>query len=145
MNEVRKRRLFLIIFLLLGIGTAITLALYALRQNINLYYTPTQVERGKVPQGQTFRIGGLVEKGSVHFADQGLNVSFIITDTARNVMVNYHGILPDLFRAGQGIVAQGRLNSAGIFVADQVLAKHDATYMPPEARDAIAAAKKNKG
>lgn len=144
MNSVRKQRLTIIIFLMIGISIAIGLALYALRQNINLYYTPTQVSQGKVPVGRTFRLGGLVEKNSVHFSDKKLDVSFVLTDTAKKVTVDYHGILPDLFREGQGIVTQGRLDASGKFIADQVLAKHDATYMPNEVRDAIKVAKQYK-
>lgn len=127
----RKRRLFFIIFLLCGVGLAVGLSLFALRQNINLYFTPQQVEKGQAPRHQTIRLGGMVVKGSVHRVPNTLKVSFELTDFKDTVMVDYDGLLPSLFHVGQGIVTQGRLNAKGIFVADQVLAKHDATYRPP--------------
>jgi len=142
MNKYRKQKLYWLIFITLGLSIAVALALYALRQNINVFYTPSQVLQGEVPKGRTFRIGGLVEKGSVQHAQKGLSVSFMLTDTANTIKVAYLGILPDLFREGQGIVAQGKLNPEGIFIASQVLAKHDENYMPPEVRAAIASAKK---
>lgn len=144
MHPVRKKRLTIIIFILFGVSMATALALYALNQNINLYYTPSQVVEGQAPQGQVFRIGGIVENGSVHHAKKNLEVSFVLTDTAKSVKIDYSGVLPDLFREGQGIVVQGKLNSHGVLIADQVLAKHGAEYMPPPAAAAIRAAQKEE-
>ncbi|MEM1244184.1 MAG: cytochrome c maturation protein CcmE [Pseudomonadota bacterium] len=131
MHPIRKKRLITITILLSGLLLAIGLVLYALSQNINLYYTPSQVDAGQAPKQHLFRVGGIVKPGSIHYADKGLTVEFALTDKKHLVYVRYHGILPDLFRAGQGIVTQGHLNTKGEFVADQVLAKHGATYMPP--------------
>ncbi len=142
MNTRRRNRLLIIALLVAGLGTAVGLALYALKENINLFYSPTQVAKGDVPRGHTFRLGGLVEKGSVKRAEKGLTVHFVLTDGASSVPVDYEGILPDLFREGQGIVAQGRLDAAGRFEADQVLAKHDENYMPPEVADALKTAQR---
>ncbi len=141
MRAKRKRRLILSGLLLVGIGTAVTLTLLALNKNINLFYTPTQVKAGEAPTSQPIRIGGLVEEGSVGRDKKGLTVHFKVTDTAETVAIEYTGILPDLFREGQGIVAQGRLNNQGIFIADTVLAKHDENYMPPEVANALQTAK----
>ncbi len=137
MNSIRKRRLYLVLLIVFGVGIAASLILFALRQNINLFYTPTQVIQGEAPHNHVFRIGGLVEKGSVKRQRGSLEVSFVLTDLAHDVTVDYTGILPDLFREGQAIVAQGKLGNKGEFVADQVLAKHDSTYMPPEVKDAL--------
>jgi len=130
-NKKRQCRLLLIV----GVGSALTVAvslvLFALRQNISLYLTPQQVLKRHIKIGQAFRLGGLVKKGSVKHFGQALNVQFVLTDFHKTIEVKYHGILPSLFREGQGIVAQGRLNKKGIFIADQVLAKHDADYHPP--------------
>ncbi len=130
MNVQRKRRLYFITLLIFGFGLATTLALYALRQNINLYFTPRQLVENKPSTNHLFRLGGMVVKGSVHHGEN-LNVRFTLTDFHSNCDVEYQGILPALFREGQGIVVEGRLNSTGVFVADQVLAKHDANYRPP--------------
>lgn len=127
----RRRRVVFIISLLLGIGTAAGLTLYALRQNINLYLTPTQVFVKKPPTTQTFRLGGMVLPGSVHHAREGLKVTFVLTDYKHTTRVVFDGLLPSLFREGQGIVAQGHLNSRGDFIAEEVLAKHDNEYKPP--------------
>ncbi len=131
MHPQRKKRLSILVFIVSGIAIALGLVLYSLQQNINLYYTPSQLVADHVTPQSEVRIGGLVEKGSVQFAATGLLVSFILTDSHREIKVNYNGVLPTLFREGQGIVAQGKLNANGIFIADQVLAKHDSTYMPP--------------
>ncbi len=130
MQANRKKRMYLIIFIILGVSLAAALALYALKQNINLYLTPKQVFVQKIPHNKVFRIGGFVVKHSIHKDDKSLRVNFKLTDHKSTIKVNYDGILPSLFRAGQGIVVQGRLKN-GVFVADQVLAKHDATYKPP--------------
>jgi len=128
----RKRRLYFILLLLVGMGIAVAFSLFALRQNINLYYTPKDVLRHKELAGHVFRLGGMVVKGSVRRVPNSLNLSFVLTDYHGKVTVSYEGVLPSLFREGQGIVAQGRLNAKGVFVADRVLAKHDASYHPPE-------------
>ncbi|WP_044870357.1 cytochrome c maturation protein CcmE [Pseudomonas sp. LFM046] len=137
MNPVRKKRLFIIAAILAGVGIAVALALSALQQNINLFYTPTQIANGEAPQDTRIRAGGMVEKGSVQRSGDSLDVQFVVTDFAKSVTIRYHGILPDLFREGQGIVALGKLNGDGVLVADEVLAKHDEKYMPPEVTKAL--------
>jgi cytochrome c-type biogenesis protein CcmE len=127
----------MVMIILIGSSVAVALALYALSKNINLYYTPTQIANQQAPIETSFRIGGLIKSNSIFFDKKGLTVSFILTDKIHNVPILYTGILPDLFRAGQGVVAQGRLNAKGIFIADQVLAKHSANYMPPAVADAL--------
>lgn len=131
MNAQRKKRTYLIIFILTGISLAVGLSLYALGQDVDLYYTPTQLAVAKISPHRMLRVGGIVQKNSVQFAAQGLQMSFVVTDHKDRVKVEYSGVLPALFREGQGIVVQGKLNSHGVLMADQVLAKHDATYMPP--------------
>jgi cytochrome c-type biogenesis protein CcmE len=135
----RHKRLALIVSGLAAIAIAAGLILNAFQSNLVFFYTPTQVADNEVPVGRNFRIGGLVEEGSVQ--REGVNVRFMVTDTAKSIPVVYSGILPDLFREGQGVVAQGRLE-AGQFRADQVLAKHDENYMPPEAAEAVERAHK---
>ena len=137
MNPVRKKRLFIILAILAGVGVAVALALSALQQNINLFYTPTQIAAGEAPEGTRIRAGGLVEEGSVERTNDSLTVHFRVTDGAKAVTIRFQGILPDLFREGQGIVALGRVNSEGVLVADEVLAKHDENYMPPEVTQAL--------
>lgn len=137
----RRKRFVLIGLGLLGIGLATTLVLNAFRANLVFFFTPTQVANGEVPQGRSFRVGGLVEAGSLSREQDGLTVRFVVTDTAKRVPVIYKGILPDLFKEGKGAVVQGQLGPGGIFQASQVLAKHDENYMPPEAADALAKAK----
>jgi cytochrome c-type biogenesis protein CcmE len=134
---VRGRRMLLVGLLLLGVGTAAALILAALNQNMSLFFSPTQVSVGEAPHGHPFRLGGLVAEGSVSRSQEGLNVRFAITDGANAVPVSFTGILPDLFREGQGIVARGRLQQDGIFLAEEVLAKHDENYMPPEVHEAL--------
>ncbi len=134
MKPARRKRLIAISFLVIAVAMAIGLVLYALRQNINLFYTPSQVFAGEVPKDQQFRIGGLVEKGSVKRDQTDLTIYFQLSDQVHAVTVKYTGILPDLFREGQGIVATGKLNAEGVFVADQILAKHDEKYTPPEVK-----------
>lgn len=137
MNPVRKKRLFIVLAILAGVGIAVALALSALQQNINLFYTPTQIAAGEAPEGTRIRAGGLVEEGSVKRTNDSLSVAFRVTDGAQAITITYQGILPDLFREGQGIVALGRVNSEGVLVADEVLAKHDENYMPPEVTQAL--------
>jgi cytochrome c-type biogenesis protein CcmE len=131
----RHKRLALIVAGLAGLGIAAALVLNAFRSNLVFFYTPSQVLAREAPVGRTFRLGGLVEKGSLH--RDGVDVSFRVTDTLRTVNVRYHGILPDLFKEGKGVVAQGQLAPDGVFAASEVLAKHDENYMPPEAADAL--------
>ncbi|MGG6261361.1 cytochrome c maturation protein CcmE [Stutzerimonas stutzeri] len=137
MNPVRKKRLFIVLAILAGVGIAVALALSALQQNINLFYTPSQIAAGEAPVGTRIRAGGLVEEGSVKRTNDSLSVAFRVTDGAQAITITYQGILPDLFREGQGIVALGRVNADGVLVADEVLAKHDENYMPPEVTQAL--------
>ena len=122
--------------IVVGCTIATGLALLALRENINLFFSPSQIVEGSAPSNTTIRLGGMVVAGSVQ-RGANLGVTFVLTDLAEQVTVTYEGILPDLFREGQGIVTQGKLDSTGRFVAQQVLAKHDETYMPPEVNDAL--------
>jgi len=138
----RRKRLALVALMITGIGSAVALATIALKENINLFYGPTQILAGEAPKNHAFRIGGMVEMGSVRRNKDSLEIYFEVTDTVNKVPVSYTGILPDLFREGQGIVAQGKLREDGVFVADTVLAKHDENYMPPEAAQAINDAQK---
>jgi cytochrome c-type biogenesis protein CcmE len=144
MHPIRKKRLTIVLFLMAGLAVAVGLTTYALRQNINLFYDPTQIAAGEAPADVRIRAGGMVETGSVLRDTESLKVAFKVTDFTESVSVEYVGILPDLFAEGQGIVAMGRLNSKGVFVADQVLAKHDENYMPPEVADALAKASENR-
>jgi cytochrome c-type biogenesis protein CcmE len=137
----RRKRLFVVLAILSGVTASVALAVVASRQNIMFYYDPSQVASGQAPANKRFRIGGMVVKGSVVRQPGDLNVHFVLSDFAHEVPVEYSGVLPDLFREGQGIIAHGTLNSHGDFVADEVLAKHDEKYMPPE----VAASLKNKG
>lgn len=144
LNAKRKKTLIIIIALIAGVGIAVGLATYALRQNINLFYTPTQLAAAEAPEGRRIQVGGLVMQGSLKRAPDSLTVRFTITDLKQQVDVVYTGILPDLFREGQGIVANGRLVN-GVVEADEVLAKHDETYMPPQVKQAIEDAGHPKG
>ncbi|MEK8080901.1 cytochrome c maturation protein CcmE [Pseudomonas sp. XK-1] len=137
MNPVRKKRLYIVLAILAGAGIAVALALSALQQNINLFYSPTQIANGEAPQDTRIRAGGLVQEGSVKRSDDSLDTNFVVTDGVKNVTIRYSGILPDLFREGQGIVAMGKLNADGVLIADEVLAKHDENYMPPEVMQAL--------
>lgn len=137
MRPVRKQRMQIIILLMVAVAIISTIILYALRQNINLFFTPTQIANGEAPIGREIRAGGLVVNGSVERSQVDLYVEFVITDTAEQVRVSYDGILPDLFREGQGIIAIGSVDEEGIVRAKQVLAKHDEQYMPPEIQKAI--------
>lgn len=133
----RKKRLAWILLGVSLVAAAVGLVLFALKNNISLYFTPTQVHHNEAPQGRKFRIGGLVEEGSVQREEDGVTVRFNITDTAEKITVIYKGILPDLFKEGKGVVALGKLEEGNLFRAEEVLAKHDENYMPPEAMDAI--------
>ena len=138
----RHKRIALIVAAMAILGIAVTLVLSAFNSNLVFFFTPTQVAAREAPQGRNFRIGGLVEKGSVKRQPDGLTVRFIVTDTAKSVPVTFTGILPDLFKEGKGVVAQGKLGADGVFFATEVLAKHDENYMPPEAADAVERANK---
>lgn len=137
MHPQRKKKLGLIMLVILGVGIAVGLALSALQQNINLFYTPSQIADGDAPVDTRIRAGGLVVEGSVQRAPDTLEVQFAVTDGDKQILIAYSGILPDLFREGQGIVALGRLNENRMLVADEVLAKHDEEYMPPEVAQAM--------
>ncbi len=131
----RTKRLAIILGGIASLSVAAALVLNALNSNVAFFFTPTQVEAGEAPKGRAFRIGGLVKPGSLE--RQQMTVSFVITDTVRDLPVRYTGILPDLFKEGKGAVAQGHLDEGGHFVASEVLAKHDENYMPPEAQHAL--------
>lgn len=140
----RHKRVAFIVAGLAGLGIAAYLVASAFRNNLVFFFSPTQVAAKEAPVGRTFRIGGLVQEGTLQREGDGLTVRFTVTDTAANIPVVYKGILPDLFKEGRGCVAQGKLGSDGVFHADQVLAKHDENYMPPQAGDAIDKAKHAK-
>jgi cytochrome c-type biogenesis protein CcmE len=137
----RRKRLWVVLGILGGVAASVALAVMASRENIMFYFDPSQIAAGKAPADKRFRIGGMVVKGSVTRKPGDLTVHFVLTDFAHDVGVSYAGVLPDLFREGQGIIAHGRLDSQGVFVADEVLAKHDEKYMPPE----VAASLKKNG
>ena len=142
MNPVRRRKLFIVVLMVSILAIVIALVLYALRQNISLFYTPSQIATGDAPRHHLIRVGGMVVPGSILRSDHDLSVQFKITDYQHTVDIVYQGILPDLFREGQGIVAQGELLDNQQVKATQVLAKHDEKYMPPEVKDALDKARK---
>ena len=133
----RHKRIAFIVASLAALGLATWLVLGAFRQNLVFFFSPTQVAAKEAPVNKTFRIGGLVENGSLKRENDGLTIRFTVTDTANTIPVVYKGILPDLFKEGRGCVAQGRVGSDGVFYADQIMAKHDENYMPPEAAHAL--------
>lgn len=137
----RHRRFIFILIGLALLGSAAVLILNAFKDNMVFFYTPTQVQKGEVPKDIGFRIGGLVVPDSLKREEDGLTVRFVITDTSKTVPVVYKGILPDLFKEGKGVVAEGKVNASGVFEAREVLAKHDENYMPPEAAEALKRAK----
>ena len=137
----RHKRITFIVASLAAIGLATWLVLGAFRQNLVFFFSPTQVAAKEAPVNKTFRIGGLVENGSLKRENDGLTIRFTVTDTANTIPVVYKGIMPDLFKEGRGCVAQGRVGSDGVFYADQIMAKHDENYMPPEAARALDQAK----
>lgn len=137
MTPARKKRLYLIALMLLGLGIATALILNALNKNLLFFFSPSQIQNGEAPVDKNFRIGGMVVEGSVVRSTKDLEVTFDLTDTAETVRVTHTGILPDLFSEGQGIVAMGKLTEEGVFVASEVLAKHDENYMPPEVAEAL--------
>lgn len=138
----RHKKLAIIVSGVTALGIAAVLVLNAFQSNLVFFFSPSQVAAKEAPIGKSFRIGGLVEEGSVQREDGTTTVHFAITDTAQTIPVTYTGILPDLFREGKGVVAQGKVSDNGVFVADEVLAKHDENYMPPEAAEALEQAAK---
>ena len=139
MHPIRRKRLSIILLILTVIGLAVALVLYALRQNINLFYTPSQIVNNEAPQGVTIRVGGLVVEDSFKQEGDSLKSLFKVTDIESTVTITYEGILPDLFKEGQGVVARGQLGQDAVFMAEEVLAKHDENYMPSEVVEALEA------
>jgi cytochrome c-type biogenesis protein CcmE len=133
----RRRRMMLVGLIVLGVGAAVAFALTAFQENLLYFYTPSDVSAGKAPTGKAFRLGGMVPEGSFKRPPGSMEATFVLTDYASNVTVRYAGVLPDLFREGQGVVTRGRLGTDGVFVAEEVLAKHDENYMPPDVADAL--------
>ena len=133
----RQRRMAFVALIVAGVTGAAVFALQAFEENLLYYYSPSQIAAGEAPASRAFRVGGLVTDGSVQRESGSMEVRFAVTDYAHSVTVSYSGILPDLFREGQGIIARGRLGADGLFVADEVLAKHDENYMPPEVAESL--------
>lgn len=140
MTPVRRKRLMYVLLLLAGVGLSVFFATQAMKENLMFFYSPSQVQAGEAPDGARFRLGGLVKTGSVTREAGSIEVRFMLTDTKAEIPVSFSGILPDLFREGQGIVAHGRAGANGVFMADEVLAKHDENYMSPEVVEALKAA-----
>ncbi|MDR3516400.1 MAG: cytochrome c maturation protein CcmE [Azospirillaceae bacterium] len=140
MTSRKKRRLYILLLAMLGLGSATALALTAFQDNLVFFYSPTDLIRQPVGR-RTIRLGGMVEKGSLQRAADGQTVAFTVTDMVNKIGVTFTGQLPDLFREGQGVVAEGTVRPDGVFVAHEVLAKHDENYMPPEVADALKRAK----
>lgn len=140
--KARHKRLGLILGGVAVLGVAVYLVMSAFQQNLVFFFSPSQIAANEAPHGRAFRVGGLVEEGSVKRTEDGLTVLFKVTDTAHTVPVAYKGILPDLFKEGKGVVAQGKLEADGVFHASEVLAKHDENYMPPDAAHALEQAEK---
>ncbi len=140
--KARHKRLAMIAGGIVALGIALALVLNAFRSNLVFFFTPSQIVANEAPVGKKFRVGGMVVEDSVERQPDGVSVRFVVTDTAQSIPVVYSGILPDLFREGKGVVAQGKLGPNGVFEAEQVLAKHDENYMPPEAAEAVERANK---
>ncbi len=143
MKPARRQRLILIILMVAGITSAVGFALKSFNDNLMYFFSTSDVVAGKAPKDSLFRLGGMVVKGSVERPDKDIKVRFKLTDYSQEVTVEYSGILPDLFREGQGIVANGKLDGRGVFVAEEVLAKHDENYMPPEVKASLKGPKQN--
>jgi cytochrome c-type biogenesis protein CcmE len=137
MHPVRKQRLYIVLFIVVGASIATALIVYALRENMNLFYSPSDIAEGKAPLDTRMRAGGMVREGSLKRSGDALEVNFVVTDYAHDVAVSYEGILPDLFAEGQGVVVTGTQTAPGVVVATEVLAKHDEEYMPPEVSEAL--------
>ena len=135
--KARTKRGLAIVVGLAALGIASALVLNAFQSNLVFFFSPSQIAANEAPRDRSFRVGGLVQQGSINRDAGGLTVNFVVTDLAKTIPVSYTGLLPDLFREGKGVVAQGKLGADGVFRADQVLAKHDENYMPPEAADAL--------
>jgi len=133
----RQKRMATVAAILVGVGIATAFALQAFNKNLLYYYSPTQIHAGEAPDSRSIRVGGLVENGSVQREVGSLEVRFTLTDFSNTVGVSYTGVLPDLFREGQGVIARGKMRDDGVFVAEEVLAKHDENYMPPEVKDSL--------
>jgi cytochrome c-type biogenesis protein CcmE len=133
----RRKRLLAVVAILAGVGAAAALASLAFRDNLLYFYNPSQILAGDAPKERTFRIGGMVTDGSLKRTEGTLAVEFVVTDYRHSIPVRYEGVLPDLFREGQGVIAHGRMTESGAFVADEVLAKHDENYMPPEVAESL--------
>lgn len=133
----RRRRMALVGLIVLGVGAAVAFALTAFQDNLLYYYPPSDIAAGKAPTDRVFRVGGMVVEGSLKRPTGSLEARFVLTDFAHDVTVSYSGVLPDLFREGQGVIARGRLGPQGVFVAQEVLAKHDENYMPPEVAESL--------
>jgi cytochrome c-type biogenesis protein CcmE len=133
----RRKRLLAVTAIVAGVAAATTLAMLAFEDNLLYFYNPTQVHAGEAPTDRMFRIGGMVTEGSVQRTEGTLKIRFVVTDYRESIPVNYEGLLPDLFREGQGVIAHGRLTDSGEFVANEVLAKHDENYMPPEVAESL--------
>lgn len=137
MTPTRKRRLIAVLLILAGVSIAAAIASYSLQQNLLYFQSPSDLAQQPIPPGRQFRLGGLVKPGTVDRVDGSLATRFVVTDGPEDVTVEYVGILPDLFREGQGVIARGELDANGLFAASEVLAKHDENYMPPEVADAL--------
>ena len=133
----RQKRMVTVAVILVGVGIATAFALKAFQKNLLYYYSPSQIKAGEAPDNRSFRVGGLVEKGSFKREPGSLEVHFTLTDYGQEIIVSYTGVLPDLFREGQGVIARGKLRPDGTFVAEEVLAKHDENYMPPEVKQSL--------
>jgi cytochrome c-type biogenesis protein CcmE len=133
----RQKRMITVVAILAGVGIATAFALQSFQKNLLYYYSPSQIQAGEAPSARSFRVGGLVENGSLKREPGSLEVRFTLTDYAHQQTVSYTGVLPDLFREGQGVIARGKMGSDGMFVAEEVLAKHDENYMPPEVKDSL--------
>ena len=140
--KTRHKRIALIVSGLLILGLIVALVLNAFQSNLVFFFSPTQVAAGEAPKGKSFRVGGMVKQGTLKRDPDGVMLRFVMTDTEKDMLVAYQGILPDLFKEGKGAVAQGKLGEDGVFVASEVLAKHDENYMPPEAAHAVEQAQK---
>ncbi len=137
MTPTRKRRLIAVLLILAGVGVASAIAFYSLQQNMLYFQSPSELANQPIPAGRQFRLGGLVKPGSLQRQGESLAIRFVVTDGPEEVVVEYVGILPDLFREGQGVIARGALDESGMFAATEVLAKHDENYMPPEVAEAL--------
>ena len=133
----RRKRMVAVAAIVIGVGAATAVALQAFQENIMYFYSPSQVTAGEAPAARSFRLGGLVTNGSLQRTPGSIEINFTVTDNAETIPVKYSGLLPDLFREGQGVIAHGKLGNDGVFMADEVLAKHDENYMPPEVADTL--------